>query len=158
MNEKSKSLSPTSNKLLYLTDKEINEGIEAIMFAYRSFTSEPDSILAKSGYGRAHHRALHFIRNRPMLNISQLQEILAISKQSLNRVLRRLINDALVESRPDPKDHRSRNLFLTPKGQKLAQELASVQHNLVRTCYLNSGPEAVAGFRKVLEELTNSDR
>ncbi|MCY4446562.1 MAG: MarR family transcriptional regulator [Rhodobacteraceae bacterium] len=155
MNDNSKSQNLASNKLLYLTDKEINDGIEAIMFAYRAFTSEADSILASSGYGRAHHRALHFINNRPTLNISQLQEILAISKQSLNRVLRQLINDSLVESRSDPKDRRSRHLILTPTGQQLARKLADVQHNHIRTAYLKAGPEAVAGFRSVLDHLTN---
>ena len=145
------------NKLLYLTDKEITKGIEAMMFAYRGFTSDPDEILARYGYGRAHHRALHFIQNRDNINVSDLLRILAISKQSLNRVLRRLINDSFVETRPDPMDRRSKLLYLTSAGNELADELALVQTNRVRKAYRAAGNEAVLGFRQVLENLINPD-
>ncbi len=157
MDDKIKPHNLAGYRLLYLTDKEINEGMEAMMFAYRGFTSDPDDILARYGYGRAHHRALHFIRSRPEINVSGLKEILAISKQSLNRVLRRLIRDSLVEVRSNPKDRRSKYLNLTSAGEKLAGELARVQHNRVRAAYLKAGPEAVAGFRSVLECLTHPD-
>ncbi len=145
------------NKLLYLTDKEITKGIEAMMFAYRGFTSDPDEILAKYGYGRAHHRALHFIQNRDNINVSDLLKILAISKQSLNRVLRRLIDDSFVETRPNPKDRRSKLLYLTPSGKELADELARVQTSRVRKAYRAAGNEAVLGFRQVLENLINPE-
>ncbi len=145
------------NKLLYLTDKEITKGIEAMMFAYRGFTSDPDEILTKYGYGRAHHRALHFIQNRDNINVSDLLKILAISKQSLNRVLRRLIDDSFVEARTNPKDRRSKLLYLTPAGKELADELARVQMNRVRMAYRVAGSEAVLGFRKVLDNLINPE-
>ena len=145
------------NKLLYLTDKEITKGIEAMMFAYRGFTSDPDEILARYGYGRAHHRALHFIHNRKDINVTDLLKILAISKQSLNRVLRRLIEDSFVEACPNPKDRRSKILYLTPSGKILADELARVQTNRVRMAYRAAGSEAVLGFRKVLEKLINPE-
>ncbi len=144
-------------KLLYLTDKEITKGIEAMMFAYRGFTSDPDEILANYGYGRAHHRALHFIQNRENINVTELLRILAISKQSLNRVLRRLINDSFVEARPNPVDRRSKLLYLTDSGKMLADELARVQMNRVRMAYRAAGSEAVIGFRQVLENLINPE-
>lgn len=147
----------SGNKLLYLTDKEITKGIEAMMFAYRGFTSDPDEILARYGYGRAHHRALHFIQNREDINVTDLLKILAISKQSLNRVLRRLIEDSFVEARPNPKDRRSKILYLTPSGKILADELARVQTNRVRLAYRAAGNEAVLGFRRVLENLINPE-
>lgn len=145
------------NKLLYLTDKEITKGIEAMMFAYRGFTSDPDEILANYGYGRAHHRALHFIQNRENINVTELLRILAISKQSLNRVLRRLISDSFVEARPNPADRRSKLLYLTDSGKILADELARVQMNRVRMAYRAAGNEAVIGFRQVLENLISPE-
>jgi DNA-binding transcriptional ArsR family regulator len=85
--------------LLYLTDEQLRRGIEAMFFAYRGFTADPDRILEERDYGRAHHRALHFIHARPGTTVGNLLDILGVTKQSLNRVLRRLMEDGLVEAR-----------------------------------------------------------
>ena len=109
--------------LLYLTDEQLRQGIEAMFFAYRGFTADPDRILELFGYGRAHHRALHFIKASPGTTVNNLLDILGVTKQSLNRVLRTLIDDGLVESHVGQKDRRKRHLFLTDDGKKLEQKL-----------------------------------
>ena len=73
--------------LLFLTDEQLRKGIEAMFFAYRGFTADPDRILDKYGYGRAHHRAVHFIQRSPGTTVNNLLDILGVTKQSLNRVL-----------------------------------------------------------------------
>jgi DNA-binding MarR family transcriptional regulator len=94
--------------LLFLTDEQLRKGIEAMFFAYRGFTADPDRILAAKDYGRAHHRALHFINRMPGTTVNNLLAILGVTKQSLNRVLRTLIEDGLVESRVGRSDRRER--------------------------------------------------
>ena len=89
---------PSGESLLFLTDDQLRLGIEAMFFAYRGFTADPDKILESHGYGRAHHRAVHFINGAPGTTVNNLLNILGVTKQSLNRVLRTLIEDGLVES------------------------------------------------------------
>lgn len=141
------------NTLLFLTDEQIRGGIEAMFFAYRGFTSEPDQILRDYGYGRAHHRAIHFIEHHPGITVSRLLTLLGVSKQSLNRVLRKLILDQLIEVRAGQQDKRTRQLFLTESGIHLEKKLSDTQRRRMRTAYRAAGPEAVAGFRKVLENI-----
>ena len=124
-----------------------------MFFAYKGFTSDPDRILDEFGYGRAHHRAIHFINRRPGLTVNDLLEILGVTKQSLNRVLRQLINDDLVDSRVGAADKRQRNLYLTDKGNALEKQLATAQQARMRRAYSAAGPEAVEGFRQVLENM-----
>jgi len=141
--------------LLFLTDDQLRRGIEAMFFAYRGFTADPDRILQDYGYGRAHHRAIHFINRTPGTTVSNLLSILGVTKQSLNRVLRTLVEDGLVDNRIGTRDKRERHLFLTPKGATLERELSEAQRNRMRDAYRAAGPEAVAGFRTVLEQMMN---
>ncbi|MBF9045765.1 MarR family transcriptional regulator [Rhodobacterales bacterium LSUCC0031] len=141
--------------LLFLTDEQLRRGIEAMFFAYRGFTADPDRILQDYGYGRAHHRAIHFINRSQGTTVNNLLSILGVTKQSLNRVLRTLVDDGLVESRVGTRDKRERHLFLTPKGAALERALSEAQRNRMRDAYRAAGPEAVAGFRTVLEQMMN---
>ncbi len=143
--------------LLFLTDDQLRRGIEAMFFAYRGFTADPDRILAKMDYGRAHHRALHFINRMPGTTVTNLLAILGVTKQSLNRVLRSLIEDGLVESRIGSRDRRERHLYLTPKGQELERALSEAQRARMRAAYRAAGPQAVAGFWQVLEAMMDSE-
>ncbi|NOD94049.1 MarR family transcriptional regulator [Ruegeria sp. HKCCD4884] len=143
--------------LLFLTDEQLRQGIEAMFFAYRGFTADPDRILTEMAYGRAHHRAIHFINRAPGTTVNNLLAILGVTKQSLNRVLRTLIDDGLVESRVGTVDKRERHLFLTEKGQALETTLSDAQRARMRAAYKDAGPEAVAGFRKVLEAMMDAD-
>ncbi len=139
--------------LLFLTDEQLRKGIEAMFFAYRGFTADPDRILERHDYGRAHHRAMHFIHRSPGTTVNNLLAILGVTKQSLNRVLRTLIEDQLVESRVGRRDKRERHLFLTEKGAQLERELSEAQRGRMRAAYRAAGPQAVAGFRQVLEAM-----
>ncbi len=143
--------------LLFLTDEQIRKGIEAMFFAYRGFTADPDRILANHAYGRAHHRAIHFINRNPGTTVNNLLSILGVTKQSLNRVLRSLIEDGLVESKVGHRDRRERHLHLTEEGAKLEQELSDAQRSRMRAAYRQAGPEAVTGFRHVLEAMMDPD-
>lgn len=140
-----------SDQLLYLTDEQLRQSIELMFFAYRDFTSDPDRLLAELGYGRAHHRAIHFIKRRPGISIAGLLDILKVTKQSLNRVLRQLVDDGLVISTMGEMDRRQRLLRLSPAGEELERTVSEPQRARLRGAYAEAGPEAVAGFRQVLE-------
>ncbi|MFD1881730.1 MarR family winged helix-turn-helix transcriptional regulator [Paracoccus pacificus] len=142
--------------LLFLTDDQLRKGIEAMFFAYRAFTADPDLILAEMEYGRAHHRALHFINRQPGLTVTALLEVLGVTKQSLNRVLRTLIEDGLVENRVGRRDRRERLLFLTDRGTALERRLSEAQRVRMRAAYRAAGPQAVHGFRQVLEAMMDN--
>ncbi len=101
--------------------------IELFYFAYRDFVGDADRLLEAFGFGRAHHRVLHFVARRPGLTIAELLDILAITKQSLNRVLKELVAEDFVEVRAGAQDRRQRRLFVTPKGGDLALRLARAQ-------------------------------
>ncbi len=151
------SSSHTGESLLFLTDEQLRQGIEAMFFAYRGFTADPDRILSDMAYGRAHHRAIHFINRAPGTTVNNLLSILGVTKQSLNRVLRTLIEDGLVESRIGKFDKRERHLFLTEEGEALEQKLSDAQRARMRMAFRDAGPEAVAGFRKVLEAMMDRE-
>ena len=153
MNETLNTSRPHSDALLFLTDEQLLQGIEAMYFAYKGFTADPDKILRDYGYGRAHHRAIHFINRNPHLKVNDLLDILGITKQSLNRVLRQLIADGLVQNQIGKKDRRERLLHLTQNGIELEQRLSAAQRQRMREAYRAAGPDAVNGFRKVLDKI-----
>jgi DNA-binding MarR family transcriptional regulator len=101
--------------------------IELFYFAYRDFVGDADRLLEAYGFGRAHHRVMHFVSRQPGLTIAALLDILRITKQSLNRVLKELISEGFVEARAGSVDRRHRQLFVTPKGEKLALQLSQAQ-------------------------------
>ena len=143
--------------LLFLTDEQLRKGIEAMFFAYRGFTADPDRILEDLDYGRAHHRAMHFIHRSPGTTVNNLLNILGVTKQSLNRVLRGLIEDGLVDSRVGKEDKRERHLFLTERGAELERALSDAQRARMRAAYRAAGPAAVQGFRQVLEAMMDPE-
>ncbi len=147
----------SGQNLLFLTDEQLRKGIEAMFFAYRGFTADPDRILSAMGYGRAHHRAIHFIHRSSGTTVNNLMSILGVTKQSLNRVLRTLIADGLVQSRVGDRDKRERHLSLTEKGAALERALSDAQRDRMRAAYRAAGPAAVAGFRQVLEAMMDDD-
>jgi len=121
--------------------------IELLFFAYRDFVGGPDRILAEYGFGRAHHRVLHFVRRRPGLTIAELLDILKITKQSLNRVLKELVETGFVEQRTGVQDKRQRHLHVTQSGQDLALRMVRLQEKQVTAALAQLEPgaaEAVA--------------
>ena len=143
--------------LLYLREDELRRGIELLFFGYRDFLSEADAELATLQLGRAHHRALHFIGRRPDMAVNDLLAILKITKQSLGRVLKDLIARGLIEQRPGRRDRRQRLLRLTAEGETLHARLLTRQRSRMARAFRDAGPEAVAGFRKVLAGLIAED-
>ena len=101
--------------------------IELFFFAYRDFVADADQLLDRYGFGRAHHRVLHFVDRHPGLTVAELLDILRITKQSLNRVLKELVEKGFVEQRPGTSDRRQRLLFTTGPGHQLARRLAKLQ-------------------------------
>src|SRR4030088_230027 len=101
--------------------------IELLFFAYRDFIGDPDDALAKFGFGRAHHRVLHFVNRNPGMKVAELLDILKITKQSLGRVLKQLIDQGYVLQKEGPNARRQRLLFVTPKGEALALKLEGLQ-------------------------------
>lgn len=150
-------LGQSGEELPFLTDAQLRRGIEAMFFAYRGFTADPDLILAERGFGRAHHRALHFIGRTPGSSVNTLLALLGVTKQSLNRVLRSLTEAGLIEARVGTQDRRERHIYLTEAGQTLEEELSQAQRERVRAAYRAAGPEAVSGFRLVLEEMMDEN-
>jgi DNA-binding MarR family transcriptional regulator len=134
------------------------ELIELFFFAYRDFVGEPDRMLAKHGFGRAHHRALHFINRRPGLNVAELLDILEITKQSLARVLKELVQAGFVEQRAGLDDRRQRQLFLSDRGHALASALANLQGQRVAQGLEAIGPEHRAIIVQFLNALIDGAR
>jgi DNA-binding MarR family transcriptional regulator len=123
--------------------------IELFFFAYRDFVSDPDRILDEYGFGRAHHRVLHFVDRQPGLTIAELLDILRITKQSLNRVLKELIEKDFIESRTGTSDRRQRLLFATAQGHDLALKLAKLQTRRIMRALSELDPDGkkhVSGY------------
>lgn len=131
--------------------------IELFFFAYRDFTSDPDEILADYGFGRAHHRVLHFVNRRPGLTVAELLDVLKITKQSLARVLKQLIDTDHIVQLPGPRDRRQRELYPTEKGRALALALARPQSRRIRTALGDSGLGNRALIELFLKAMVNPE-
>jgi DNA-binding MarR family transcriptional regulator len=128
-----------------------------LFFAYRDFTSDPDKILAEFGYGRAHHRVLHFVNRMPGLTVAELLDVLKITKQSLGRVLKQLIDGGHIVQERGPKDGRQRELYPTAKGRALALALASPQSRRIRDALEFSGPGERGVVERFLKAMVNAE-
>jgi len=135
------------------TEDEVRQGVELLFFAYRDFTAEPDAILARYAFGRAHHRVIHFVGRHPQMTVGELLGILRITKQSLSRVLGQLVRQGFIVQRPGVQDRRQRLLDLTAKGRELERQLSEPQRARVAKAYREAGAQAVKGFREVLLEI-----
>ena len=131
-------------------DELVRQGIELLFFAYRDFTAEPDAILEHYGFGRAHHRVVHFVGRHPHMTVGELLGILRITKQSLNRVLGQLVRQGFIIQHRGAQDRRQRLLELTESGRELERRLSEPQRERVAAAYRKAGAPAVEGFRKVL--------
>jgi DNA-binding MarR family transcriptional regulator len=132
--------------------------IELLFFAYRDFTGDPDDVLEKLGFGRAHHRVLHFVNRNPGMKVAQLLDILKITKQSLGRVLKQLIEQGYVLQKEGVHDRRQRLLYVTPKGEALAMKLAGLQTARIARALSELGPSAHETACRFLIALINPDQ
>jgi DNA-binding MarR family transcriptional regulator len=131
--------------------------IELLFFAYRDFTGDADEVLAKLNFGRAHHRVLHFVNRQPGLKVAELLDILKITKQSLGRVLRQLIEQGYVIQKEGANDRRQRWLYVTPRGEALAMKLAGLQTERIGRALAQLGPNAHATACRFLAAMINPD-
>ncbi|PZO90787.1 MAG: MarR family transcriptional regulator [Sphingomonas sanxanigenens] len=138
---------------LFLREAEVRRGIELMHFGQTLLGRAVEPVLAVEGLGRAHQRALYFIARRPDLSVSDLLRLLAITKQSLGRVLGDLETRGLVEMRQGRNDRRQRLLRLTADGQALETRLFEAMRARLAAAYAEAGQDAVTGFWRVLEGL-----
>jgi len=131
--------------------------IELLFFAYRDFVGDPDEVLLKLGFGRAHHRVLHFVNRNPGMKVADLLEILNITKQSLGRVLKQLVDQGFVVQKEGAQDRRQRLLYVTPKGEALALKLANLQTQRINRVFSELGPNAHEAARRFLTSMIDAD-
>ena len=133
--------------------------VELLFFAYRDFTAEPDAALGELGFGRAHHRVLHFVHRSPGLRVADLLDILKITKQSLSRVLKQLIDEGYIVQRAGTADRRERLLHVTNKGAALAEDLAHLQTDRVARALALAGPDSAEVAERFLSGMiSETDR
>jgi len=140
-----------------LPETKLLEFAELLFFAYRDFTRDPDTILKDFGFGRAHHRVLHFVNRHSGLRVADLLDILNITKQSLARVLKQLIDKGYIVQQAGSSDRRERLLFPTDKGRMLAERLAAPQSVRLAEAIKAAGPGAEALLRRFLEAMVNAE-
>jgi len=146
-----------ARKAAALSEAKLLEFAELLFFAYRDFTRDPDAILADFDFGRAHHRVLHFVNRHSGLRVADLLDVLNITKQSLSRVLKQLIDKGYVVQRAGSSDRRERQLFPTDKGRALAERLAAPQSVRLAAALQAAGPGAEALVRRFLEAMVNAE-
>jgi DNA-binding MarR family transcriptional regulator len=131
--------------------------IELLFFAYRDFVSDPDDVLAKFNFGRAHHRVLHFVNRHPGMMVADLLDVLKITKQSLGRVLKQLVDQGYVVQKEGENDRRQRLLYVTPKGEALAMRLAGLQTERIARAFAELGPQAHDSARRFLVAMIDAE-
>jgi DNA-binding MarR family transcriptional regulator len=138
-------------------DAELLAFAELLFFAYRDFTRDPDAMLQDFGFGRAHHRVLHFVNRHSGLRVADLLDVLKITKQSLGRVLKQLIDKGYVVQQAGSVDRRERLLYPTEAGRALAERLAAPQLIRLAEALRAAGPGADAAIRRFLDAMINAE-
>lgn len=126
-------------------------------FAYRDFTGDADALLDRQGFGRAHHRVLYFVNLKPGMPVADLLDILKITKQSLARVLRQLIDNGYIEQKTGDADRRQRLLYATEKGKHFFTELSANQATRIDASVAALPPEAANHVRRFLIGMVNPE-
>ena len=135
-------------------EQQLNQALEAMHFGFRRMIDRPDKLLAELGLSRVHHRILYFIGRNPDCSVNELLEIMQVSKQYLNRPLRRMIDEAYVIQKYSSKDRRVKRLCLSEKGKKLEFSLSDIQRQKFKEIFRQTGPQAEAHWREVMTLLT----
>ena len=148
---------PASAEPASSSSEPICDVIELLFFAYRDFVSDPDDVLAKFGFGRAHHRVLHFVNRHPGMKVADLLDVLKITKQSLGRVLKQLVDEGYVVQKEGENDRRQRLLYVTAKGEILAMKLAGLQTERIARALTELGPGAHEQARRFLNAMIDAD-
>ncbi len=131
--------------------------IELLFFAYRDFVGDADQELEAFGFGRAHHRVLHFVHRYPGLKVADLLDVLRITKQSLGRVLKQLLDEGYIIQKTGNNDRRQRLLYATPKGEALVARLAGLQTDRINRAIADIGPAGTETVRQFLRAMIDRD-
>ncbi len=142
-------------ELLDLKDEQIKDFIQLLFYAYRETFSDPKDILSKNSFGLAHLRALNLIERNPGTNLGELMFQLKVTKQSLNRVLRDLLNAKMIKQIKDNEDTRKKNLFLDREGKIFFEKIYETQKKRIFEALKSSGPDSVIKFKEVLNRIIN---
>jgi DNA-binding MarR family transcriptional regulator len=148
---------PSAGKATPAREASLLAFAELLFFAYRDFTRDPDAILKDFGFGRAHHRVLHFVNRHSGLRVADLLDVLNITKQSLGRVLKQLIDQGYIVQEAGSVDRRERRLYPTEDGRALAGRLAAPQHVRLADALRAAGPGAEASLRRFLQAMINAE-
>jgi DNA-binding MarR family transcriptional regulator len=131
--------------------------IELLFFAYRDFVGDADQELEAFGFGRAHHRVIHFVTRYPGLKVADLLDVLRITKQSLGRVLKQLLDEGYIVQKTGNNDRRQRLLYATPKGEALVAKLAGLQTDRINRAVADMSPAGVDTVRQFLRAMIDRD-
>jgi DNA-binding MarR family transcriptional regulator len=131
--------------------------IELLFFAYRDFVGDADHVLEEFGFGRAHHRVIHFVHRYPGLKVADLLDVLRITKQSLGRVLKQLLDEGYIVQKAGSRDRRERLLFATAKGEALVAKLAGLQTDRINGAMADLGPAGAETVRQFLRGMIDRD-
>jgi DNA-binding MarR family transcriptional regulator len=131
--------------------------IELLFFAYRDFVGDADNELEAFGFGRAHHRVMHFVHRYPGLKVADLLDVLRITKQSLGRVLKQLLDEGYIVQRTGNNDRRQRLLFATPKGEALVAKLAGLQTDRINRAVVEMSPAGIDTVQQFLRAMIDRD-
>src|SRR3954469_2122526 len=131
--------------------------IELLFFAYRDFVGDADHVLEEFGFGRAHHRVMHFVHRYPALKVADLLDVLRITKQSLGRVLKQLLDEGYIVQKDGATDRRERLLFATAKGEALVAKLAGLQTDRIDKALAGLDPAGTETVRKFLRGMIDRD-
>ena len=131
--------------------------IELLFFAYRDFVGDADHELEAFGFGRAHHRVLHFVYRYPGLKVADLLDVLRITKQSLGRVLKQLLDEGYIVQKTGSNDRRQRLLFATAKGEALVGRLAGLQTTRINRALADFAPDDAETVRRFLRAMIDRD-
>lgn len=140
-----------------VTPDPIWDIIELLFFAYRDFVGDPDEVLSKLAFGRAHHRVVHFVKRNPGMKVADLLDILNITKQSLGRVLKQLVDQGYIVQKEGAQDRRQRLLYVTPKGEALSLQLAQLQTERIQRAFGELGPGAHEAARRFLTAMIDGE-
>jgi DNA-binding MarR family transcriptional regulator len=140
-------------ELLYLKDEQIKDFIQLLFYAYRETFSDPKKILSEHSFGPAHLRALNLIERNPGTNLGELMFQLKITKQSLNRVLRDLMNTKMIKQIKDEDDTRKKKLYLHKDGKVFFEKIYESQKKRIFNALKNSEPDSVVKFKEVLNKI-----
>src|SRR3954452_20987151 len=135
--------------------------IELLFFAYRDFVGDADHVLEEFGFGRAHHRVIHFVHRYPGLKVADLLDVLRITKQSLGRVLKQLLDEGYIVQKAGAEDRRERLLFATAKGEALVAKLAGLQTDRINRALGEldaAGAESVRQFLRGMIDRDDPDK